>query len=52
MYCTVFADLNRFTFCRKDQFAVLNFLKVIISTDPGLRLGDPAPLNGLSLWTC
>ena len=21
-------------------------------TDLGLQLGDPAPLNGLSLWTC
>ena len=30
MYCIVFADLSRFTFCRKDQFAVLNFLQVII----------------------
>ena len=30
MYCSVFADLSRCTFCRKDQFAVLNFLQVII----------------------
>ena len=30
MYCIVFADFSRFSFCRKDQFAVLNFLQVII----------------------
>ena len=41
--------------CRKDQFAVLCFSTSYYSTDPGLQLGDPAPLNdlqGLSLWIC
>jgi len=30
MYCTVFADLSRFTFCRIYLLFVLNFLQVII----------------------
>ena len=39
-------------FCRDDQFAFSWFSSSYYSTDPGLQLGDPAPLIGLSLWTC
>ena len=36
--------------CRKHPFAILYFLQVVIVlTDSGLQLGDPAPLNGLLL---
>ena len=38
--------------CRDDQFAVSWFSSSYYSTDLGLQLGDPAPLIGLSLWTC
>ena len=38
--------------CRKDQFAVSYFSTSSYCTDLGLQLGDPAPLVGLSLWTC
>ena len=38
--------------CRKDQFAVSYFSTRCYCTDPGQQLGDPAPLVGLSLWTC
>ena len=38
--------------CRKDQFAVSYFSTSCYCTDPGLQLGDPAPLVGLLLWTC
>ena len=38
--------------CRKDQFAVLGFSTTYYCTDPGLQRGYPAPLKGLSLWTC
>ena len=33
--------------CRKDQLPFY----ICYFTDPGLHLGDPAPLIGLSLWT-
>ena len=52
MYCTVFADLNRFTFCRNDQFAVSNFLKVIIVLIQVYDWEIRHHSNGLSLWTC
>ena len=38
--------------CRKDQFAVSYFPTSCYCNDPGLQLGDPAPLIGLLLWTC
>ena len=38
--------------CSKDQFAVSYFSTRCYCTDPGQQLGDPAPLVGLSLWTC
>ena len=39
--------------CRKEgSVAVLYFSTSCYFTDPGLHLGDPAPLIGLSLWTC
>ena len=37
--------------CRKDQFAVLWF-STSYCADSGLQLRYPAPLKGLSLWTC
>ena len=37
--------------CCKDQFAVSYFSFKFKCTDPGLQLGDPAPLIGLFLWT-
>ena len=38
--------------CGKDQFVVSYFYTSCYFTDQGLHLGDPAPLIGLSLWTC
>ena len=32
--------------CRKEQFAVLWFSSSYYCTEPGLQLGDPAPLKG------
>ena len=34
------------------RLAVSYFSKSCCCTDPGLQQGDPAPLIGLSLWTC
>ena len=53
MFCFI-ALITSSSPCLKDQFAINNNFSssYYCTQDSGLQLGDPAPLNSLSLWTC